>query len=327
MKNTFNWGIVGPGRIAERFATDLAKLPEARLFAVGSRSKARAAEFAQKLGIPRYYGSYDELVNDSDVDICYVATPHPFHRENTLLCLRHGKPVLCEKPMAINEQQVREMVECARKHGLFLMEAMWTRFLPVIQQVKVWLQEKSIGNVRMLSVDFGFRTGWNPQDRLLNPNLGGGALLDVGVYTIAFASMVYGVQPKEILACSHIGETGVDEQSAMLLRYDDGGLALLSCAIRTNTAHEAWIYGTEGSIHIPTFWHATSAILQVKGKDLIEISEESGYHYEAREVMSCVGEGKKESQGMPLDESIAIAQSMDRVRTSIGLTYPMENHI
>jgi predicted dehydrogenase len=219
------------------------------------------------------------------------------------------------------------MVECARKHGLFLMEAMWTRFLPVIQQVKVWLQERVIGDVRMLSVDFGFRTEWNPQGRLLNRTLGGGALLDVGVYTVAFAYMVFGKRPKKILACADIGQTGVDEQSAMLLCYDDGALALLSCAIRTNTIQETWIYGTEGSIHIPAFWHPTSAILHVQGKYLKEISGAVGYHYEAMEVMSCLRAGKTESPRMPLDESIAISQGLDHVRSLIGLTYPMEDQI
>jgi predicted dehydrogenase len=327
MKSIINWGILGPGRIATKFATDLVNLPEANLLAVGSRSKARANKFAQTFGIARSYGNYDKLVTDPDVDVIYVATPHTFHKEHTLLCLQNNKAVLCEKPMAMNEGQLREMVELARKKNLFLMEGMWTRFLPVIQQVKDWLRKKTIGDVRILSSDFGFRTGWNPQDRLLNPNLAGGALLDVGVYTVALTYMVYGDSPRQVIADAYIGETGVDEQTAMLLRYDDGALALLFCSIRTNTPQEARILGTLGSIHIPGFWHTTSAVLQIEGKDPVKNSGEAGYHFEAAEVMSCLKAGKNESSRMPLDESLAIVQTMDHVRALIGLTYPMEKKV
>jgi dihydrodiol dehydrogenase / D-xylose 1-dehydrogenase (NADP) len=254
------------------------------------------------------------------VDAVYVATPHPFHREHTLLCLEHGKAVLCEKPMGVKERQVREVVDCARAQDVFLMEAMWTRFLPAIGKVREWLQGGAIGDVRMVTADFGFRTGWNPEGRLLNPDLAGGALLDVGVYTVAFAAMVLGDSPVEIQASAHIGETGVDEQSAMLLRYADGALALLSCAVRTSTPQEARIQGTEGSIHIPGCWHATSAFLQVGNADPVEFEGPVGYHYEAAEVMSCLASGDKESATMPLDESIAIARTLEQARSIVGLT-------
>jgi len=324
MRTRSGWGILGAGNIATRFAADLTNLPDAALVAVGSRSAAKAAEFAAKFDCKRSYGSYAELVNDPDVDVVYIATPHPFHKEHTIQCLQHGKAVLCEKPMAINEQQVREMAKCARENDVFLMEAMWTRFLPVIKTVRQWLEGKKIGDIRMLSADFGFRTGWNPQGRLLNPDLAGGALLDVGVYIIALASMVFGTFPVEIHAAAHIGKTGVDEQSAMIFRYEQGALALLSCAIRTNTPQEARIDGTEGSIYIPMFWRATSAILRVNGKEPLHISGSAGYQYEAAEVMSCLRDGKKASPTMPLDESIAIARTMDQIRGMTGLTYPME---
>jgi dihydrodiol dehydrogenase / D-xylose 1-dehydrogenase (NADP) len=320
VKKQFGWGILGPGNIAHRFATDLRNLPAARLAAVGSRSPERAAAFAASFGADRAYGSYEELVADPRVDAVYVATPHPFHREHTLLCLEHGKAVLCEKPMGVNERQVRDVVDCARAQDVFLMEAMWTRFLPAIGKVREWLQGGAIGDVRMVTADFGFRTGWNPEGRLLNPDLAGGALLDVGVYTVAFAAMVLGDSPVEIQASAHIGETGVDEQSAMLLRYADGALALLSCAVRTSTPQEARIQGTEGSIHIPGFWHATSAFLQVGNADPVEFEGPVGYHYEAAEVMSCLASGDKESATMPLDESIAIARTLEQARSIVGLT-------
>lgn len=325
MKNRVGWGILGAGGIATRFVSDLVKLPDARLVAVGSRSQDRAGEFASRHGVERAYGSYTELAEDEDVDVVYVATPHPFHQPHTLLCLDHGKAVLCEKPMGVNAGQVRDMVARARANDLFLMEAMWTRTLPVIQQVRKWIDQGRIGRVRMLTADFGFRTGWNPDGRLLNPVLAGGALLDVGVYVLAMASMVFDGNPVAVHALAHIGETGVDEQTAMVLSYEDGALALLSCAIRTGTPQQARIDGTDGSIDIPDFWHATRATLAVRGEAPIEHTGDSGYHYEAAEVMACLRAGKKESDLVPLDESIAIAAIMDQMREQIGLVYPMED--
>lgn len=324
MEGKVGWGILGPGSIAARFATDLKNLPDAARVAVGSRSADRAAEFADEHQFPRAYGSYAELVADPDVDVVYVATPHPFHQEHTMLCLDHGKAVLCEKPMGVSARQVEEMANHARAKGQFLMEAMWTRFLPVVKTVGEWLEERRIGDVRMLTADFGFRTGWNPAGRLLNPELAGGALLDVGVYVAALAHAVFGAAPDKVQAVAHLGKTGVDEQTAMLLRYAGGEIALLSCAVRTNTPQGARIDGTEGSIHIPSFWHATSATLQVSGQDPVHISDSAGYHYEAAEVASCLRAGRTESPLMSLDESIAIAQTLSQARAEIGLIYPFE---
>ena len=325
MTTNIHWGILGAGSIANKFATDLANLSDAKLLAVGSRDAGRAQAFAEKHGAERAYGSYANLVHDPDVDVIYVATPHPFHKAHTILCLEQGKAVLCEKPMAINAGQVREMVTCARENDAFLMEAMWTRCLPVSGIVRRWLEEERVGEVRMLQADFGFRTGWNPEGRLLNPELAGGALLDVGVYIVALAYMVFGESPVDVQAAAHIGETGVDEQTGMLLHYDGGELALLSCAIRTGTRHEARIIGTEGSIYIPTFWRATSATLDVRGESSVTVTEPSGYHYEAAEVMACLHADQRESALIPLEESISIAETLDRVRGLIGLRYPMED--
>jgi predicted dehydrogenase len=324
MTQSIGWGILGAGKIATKFATDLKNLADASLVAVGSRSADRADQFAQDWGVERSYGSYADMIADPDVDAVYVATPHPFHKEHTLLCLDGGKAVLCEKPMAVHAGQVRVMVQAARERGLFLMEAMWSRFNPVLVQVQQWLDEGQIGEARMLSADFGFRTGWNPEGRLLNPALAGGALLDVGVYVVSLASSVFGGAPVEIQAAAHLGETGVDEQTGMVFRYASGGLALLACAIRTVTPHMARIDGTEGAIEIPAFWHATSARLIRPGQEPLEASGDFGYHYEAAEVMACLLEGVTESATMSLDESIAIAETMDQVREQIGLTYPPE---
>jgi predicted dehydrogenase len=327
MEKTIRWGILGPGNIAHRFAEGLSVLADAELIAVGSRSSERADKFANEFSIPHRHGSYVDLANDPDVDAIYVATPHPFHKEYTILCLEAGKAVLCEKPLAVNAQQAREMVECARESRKFLMEAMWTRFLPAMVKVREWLAEGAIGEARMLTADFGFRSGWNPEGRLLNPELAGGALLDVGVYTVAMAHMVFDGSPSRITSMAHIGETGVDEQSAILLGYDSGQLAMLSCAVRTSTPQDARIMGTEGSIHIPGFWHTTSATLYASGKNAERIEmpfEGNGYNYEAAEVMRCLRGGKLESDITPLDESLSIIETMDKVRAQWGLKYPME---
>ncbi len=324
MDKRIGWGILGAGSIARKYATDLGNLPAARLVAVGSRSADKAARFAGEVGVERSYGSYASMIADPEVDVVYVATPHPFHKEHTLLCIEAGKAVLCEKPMAVHGGQVREMVAAAREHDLFLMEAMWSRFNPVLVQVRQWLAERRIGEVRMLTADFGFRTGWNPEGRLLNPSLAGGALLDVGVYVVSLAALVFGGAPEQVQAAAHIGETGVDEQTAMVLKYTGGGLALLACAIRTVTPHMARIDGIKGAIEIPRFWHPTRARLIRPGQEPVEVTGAFGYHHEAAEVMACLRQGKTESETMPLDESISIAETMDKVRTQIGLGYPAE---
>jgi predicted dehydrogenase len=320
---TIGWGILGAGSIATKFATDLKNLDDARLLAVGSRSADRAAQFAAKWGVEHSYGSYAQMLADPEVDAVYVATPHPFHKPHTLLCLEAGKAVLCEKPMAVNAGEVRAMVEAARARKLFLMEAMWSRFNPVMVQARRWLDEGLIGEPRMLTADFGFSARVNPEARLFNPALAGGALLDVGVYVVSLASWIFGGVPMQILAAAEIGATGVDEQTGMLLKYAGGPLALLACAIRTQTPQMARIDGTEGAIEVPAFWHPTVAHL-IRPEDPLEVRGTFGYHFEAAEVMECLRQGKTESDVMPLDESIAIAETMDQVRAQIGVRYPME---
>jgi predicted dehydrogenase len=322
--DTIGWGILGPGTIATKFATDLQNLPDARLVAVGSRAQERAESFASQFDIDSAYGSYEALVEDPAVDVVYVATPHPYHREHTLLCLRHGKAVLCEKPLGVSERDVRAMILQARKENLFMMEAMWTRFLPVWETVRGWLSERRIGDVRQVQCDFGFRTAWNPEGRLLNPDMAGGALLDVGVYCVAVALMVYGGAPLQVQATAHLGETGVDEQTAMLLAYRDGAMAMLSCAIRTATPQTAFLIGTEGIITVPDFWHATEAMLERDDQEPVIARGKVGYHFEAREVMECLRQGHTESDVMPWQDSVHIARTMDRVRSAIGLEYPWE---
>ncbi len=327
MYEKIRWGIIGTGNIAKLFAHGLSALPDAELVAVGSRSQASADTFGDQFAIPRRHASYQALAEDPGVDAIYIATPHPLHRENTLQALRAGKAVLTEKPFTINAQEAREVIQFARQQRLFLMEAMWTRFIPAMVRVRELLAQGVIGEPHMLTADFGFRTGFNPEGRLFNPQLGGGALLDVGVYCISLASMIFG-KPERITSMAHLGETRVDERAAMILGYSGGQLALLSTAIRTNTPMEAIISGSEGQIRIPPlFWKPTHISVTVHGKEQTEIDLPlvgNGYNYQAAEVARCLREGQTESPVMPLDETLSIVEMMDTIRSQWGLKYPME---
>ncbi len=319
------WGILGCGNIAGKFADGLRAVPEAKLHAVASRSEPKARQFREKHGAAKWYADYESLAADPEIDVIYIATPHVFHKTHTMLCLSSGKHVLCEKPFAVNRKEAEEMVAAARTKKLFLMEAMWTRFLPVIREVRRLLTQGIVGDVRMITADFGFRADFDPQSRLFDPALGGGSLLDVGVYTVAWANMIFNKPPSSLVSTASFAATGVDNQAATILRYDKGELALLSSSLSAATANEAGIFGTRGSIRIPSFWRAMRAT--VSGEDKKEISipfKANGYEYEAEEVMRCVEDGKVESPTMPLADSLAILAMLDEIRGQWGLVYPME---
>lgn len=327
MKRKINWGILGPGNICHKFVESLKLLEDANLLAVGSRSKTRAEEFASKYNIPVAYGSYEELVNDKDIDIIYVATPHSGHYENAKLCIEAGKAVLCEKSFTVNANEAEELIKLARNKKVFLMEAMWTRYLPAISKLRELLAEGAIGDVQMVKADFGFRFEGDNSHRLLNPELAGGALLDVGIYTISFASMIFGSNPIKITGIPSIGETGVDEQFASILEFEGGKLAVCCAAVKTHIQHDAWVFGTKGRIHIPDFWHAK--LLNVyKDDGSVEKLElpfvSTGYFHEAEEAVKCLQDGKLESSIMTLDETYEIMKIMDKLRNQWGLRYPFE---
>jgi predicted dehydrogenase len=251
---TIHWGILGTGLIAREFAEGLRSLPDAQLLAVGSRKLVTAQEFSRQLNIPRAYGSYEELVADQDIDVVYIATPHIRHKEDCILCLQAGKAVLCEKPFTVNAQEARDVIAIAREKQLFCMEAMWMRFMPLIQTVQQMIHNGSIGEVRMLTADFGYPAKYNPENRFFNLKLGGGALLDRGVYPLSLAFQLLGL-PSQVVSQASIGQTGVDEQVAILLGYPQGQLAILSTTLRSQTSNEAVIIGTGGQIriHAPFF--------------------------------------------------------------------------
>ncbi|MFA4945591.1 MAG: Gfo/Idh/MocA family oxidoreductase [Lentisphaeria bacterium] len=321
MERPIRWGILGTGAIARKFAADLLRLPGAELAAVGSRTTEAAERFGAEFAIPRRHGSYAGLAADPEVDVVYVATTNQLHREEALLCLDHGKAVLCEKPFALNLAEAEAMAARARHRGLFLMEAMWTRFFPAIGRLEELLQEGAIGELRQLDARFGFRAPAEPHGRLFDPALGGGALLDVGVYPVALAQLLFGREPARIAALAHHGPTGVDEQAGILCLYDRGELATLACAIRTQARNEAALYGTSGMIRLPDpFWRPERLILARDGQEhSFEFPTAAargghGYGYEAAEVMRCLREGRRESPRYPLATTLAVMRTLDRIR-------------
>ncbi len=320
------WGILGAGAIAKRFCSDTEPLFDHLIYAVGSRDQAKADAFGEPFRAEKAYGSYEELVQDPDVDIIYVATPHNFHKEHSLLALEAGKPVLCEKPFTINAGEAQVVVDKAREKNLFLMEGMWSRCFPALIKAREIIQSGQIGEARMLNADFGFRAGVNPESRLFNPALGGGGLMDVGVYTVSLASFFFGPATR-VTSLANMGSTGVDEEVGMVLGHEKGQLSLLSTAIRLNTPQVATVLGTEGKLVVEGPWWKPGAItVSVKGNEERTAFPVTGggFQYEAMHVAECLRTGKKESPLIPLDETLSIMKTLDELRAQFGLKYPME---
>jgi len=312
--------------MAVGFANDLALVDDAELVAVGSRSVERAQAFAERYGAPAAYGSYEELAADPSVDVVYVATPASRHADDTLLFLEAGKHVLCEKPFALNATQARRMVAAARERGLFLMEAMWARFLPPYRKLAELLADGAIGEPRLVEADFGFAMPREPGGRLWDPALGGGSLLDLGVYPVQLAAMVLGT-PTSVAAAGHIGPTGVDEHVAAVLGHTGGELAVVKAAIATNMACTARISGTLGVIELPAIMHCPGSltVLRLGQTEVIDTPwTGGGWQFQVFEVHDRLAAGDLESPVMPLDESVSIMETLDAIREQIGLRFPGE---
>lgn len=327
MSKTIRWGILGLGGIAKTFVEGVSILDDAEVVACGSRTADKAEAFGAKLNIPHRHASYEALVADPDVDAIYVATPHPMHKENCLLAIANGKPVLCEKPFTMNVRETEEVIAAAKAANLLVMDGMWSLFLPHVLKAHELAKSGIIGDVRMIQADFAFRGGWQPEARWLNPVLGGGALLDVGVYVISLAQLFLG-QPTTITGTAHIGDTGVDEQAAIVLGLPEGKLASLFCGVRIKTNHEATIFGTEGSIKLHKMWyHPSKLTLSINKKEEKEIAPDTvgnGFNYEAAEFGRCLRDGIKESPMRTYPETISVMNTMDTLRKQWGLVYPME---
>ena len=331
MTRKIRWGILSTGAIARQFAQGLTSVPDAELVAVGSRTQAAADRFGDAFRVPRRHASYRAVAEDPDVDVVYIGTPHNLHCENTLMCLEAGKPVLCEKPFAINAAQAERMVALARSKRLFLMEALWTRYLPAMIELRRLLAAGTIGPIRMIEADFGFRPEYDPLGRLYNPDLGGGALLDIGIYPISLTAMLLGL-PARMTAIAEIGRTGVDERSAVVLAYPGGELAVLTFSLTTDMPSEILVLGIEGwiRVHGPIYRPekltvSLKAAAGARTERVLPLPVTgNGYNYEAAEVMRRLREGALESPGMMLDESLAIMRLMDAIRAQWGLRYPGE---
>lgn len=313
------WGIMGPGNIVRRVSKSFAVTEGMEMFAIASRSEERAKAAAATYNAKRWYGSYEELVKDPDVEAVYVATPASLHCENTCLALEHGKPVMCEKPFAVTEKEAQRMVDCARANGVFLMEAMWTRFIPSVIKARQWVDEGRIGKVVMIQADMGFYGSKEPPVAPTLPVESVGGMLDIGVYTLSLATYMLHKMPLEIKAFGTFNPFGMDNQGAAIMRYDDGELVSMYTATHTESANEVWIYGIDGKIHIPKwFWCAQSAELFPRGGQP-EVFEHrtaaEGFEFELLEVERCIREGLLESPIIPLDESIAIIKTINQIRS------------
>lgn len=322
------WGIIAPGRIASKFASDLLLSDGSDIVAVASRNRQRSEEFAKTYSIPEVYDDYDSLLQISDCDIVYIASPHVFHKEQVLSCIRAGKAVLCEKPVTLSARDFAEIQLAAAEHQVFFMEAMWTRFFPVMEQVLAAIAEGTIGKVTLVQANFGFKAQEDFTDRLYASELGGGSLLDTGVYVLTLAQMVYQRPPQDIMTQAVMAPTGVDGTGSYLLRYGDEQLAMLSSSIVTKTVNSATIYGENGYITINNFWMPDKATFTFHdGKEQVIDNKNIGigYYYEIKDIERCLANGLKENPKRTLNNTRDVLTVMDSIRQTWGLVYPGEH--
>ena len=327
MSEKLRWGIIGTGFIAELFVTDLLANGFS-VAAVGSRTEGAAQEFAERFDIPAAHASYEDLVADESVDIVYVATPHPFHFANTTLALNAGKHVLVEKAFTINAKDAAAIVALAEEKNLVVLEAMWTRFLPHMARLRELIAEGVVGQVRTVIADHNQSLPSDPTHRLQDPALGGGALLDLGIYPVSFAWDILG-KPTSVTAIASKTPTGVDRQTAIILGYEDGQQALLHTALDTAGPNTASVIGTDGWVAIErVFYEPTAFTVYNTAGDVIERYEsqvsDRGMQYQAAEVENLVRAGALAGDILPPSETVGIMETLDEIRAQIGLVYPGE---
>jgi predicted dehydrogenase len=329
MAKIIRWGILGAGKIANKFASDLRWVEDAELKAIGSQDKLKGEEFARIHNIPIIYNSYEDLVSSKEVDVIYVATPHGFHHKHVMLCLNHGKAVLCEKAFALNAKQVTEMIELSQRKKVFLMEAFWTKFIPQYEMVRSMIDRGDIGEIKLVQADFGFKAPSPPAQRLFDPELGGGSLLDIGIYPVFFALSLLG-KPTELNAIMTPYASGVDEQIVINMKFANGALAVLSSTFASDTPTEAVIAGTEGRIQMRNRFHNPVGNIElIKNRDEvqpIEVRREEGYGYqfEARHVCDCLRKGLSQSPVYSLQDSLLLIKTLDKIRKCAGIKYPVD---
>ncbi len=324
--NKIKWGILGCGNIANKFANDLLLIEDAEIYAVASRNKERANNFKSKHHAVVAYDSYDGFFKDDNIDIVYIATPHISHAELSIKAMENNKHVLCEKPLAINKKEAKAMIETSRKTSRFFMEALWTRFNPSFKAIKKCVEKGGIGQVKYINADFSFKSDKPLDSRVLNLNLGGGAILDIGIYPAFLAYTLLGI-PKEILARSIFHEvTKCDTQTSMIFNYDDAQ-AVLYCSFESNSDKIARISGTKGEIYLHDSWHVAPGYTLVKNDQEQKINlpvKGFGFTYEIIECHNCLRKKKIESDLWSHKNSLDLINILDQIRDHVGLKYPHE---
>jgi predicted dehydrogenase len=323
MAKPINWGIIGPGHIAAKFAADLHLAENSLLKAVASRSLPRARDFADKFAVERAYGSYAELAEDADIDVVYIATPHPHHFTNAMRCLKRGKAVLCEKPLGMNSSEVEQLYAVARENKCLLMEGLWTRFIPATEKLLQLIHQGDIGEVIFIQADFGFRAPADPQSRHFDKALGGGSLLDIGIYPVFLSHLLCG-PPDTCKALATMTDGGVDSACTILFGYREQGQAMLSSTFLIDTQCAATIYGSTGTIKLQTPFHHSKKLHLWRDAQQEEFTipyRGNGFVDEIEEIESCLRQNRWQSPRLPLQMSLGVAHSLDRIRAEIGLHY------
>lgn len=319
-------GILGAGNIARNMANTLNAMDDAQFYAVGSRSMEKAEKFAKEYGAQKAYGSYEDLVSDPEVELVYVATPHSHHFEHAKLCIEHGKPVLCEKAFMANAKQAKEIFELAKEKNVFITEAIWTRYLPSRKMIDDVIASGEIGEVTFVTANLGYDI--KDVERMQNPELAGGALLDVGIYPLTFISMVLGNEIKEVVSTCTKTATGMDEQNAIILKYDNGVMAMAHSGMLAGTEQYGIVYGTKGYLIAENLNNVTGIKVYTKERKLIrELSvpkQITGFEYQVRASMKAIREGHLECEEIPHEESVIMMELMDRLRADWGIRYPFE---
>lgn len=321
----YKWGILAPGKMSAKFTRALKLLDNVELHAVGSRDIERATLFARDYGFKNYYGSYEELAADPDLEIVYIASPHSYHYEHTMLCLRNGKHVICEKAFAMNAREVKEMINEAKKRKLFLMEALWPPFQPFYKKAHEIIKSGILGNINYLDGYFSFIPPFDPNDRKFNLSLGGGSLMDIGIYPVIDALTFLGL-PSGIKAAAVFGQTGSEESLSVIFTYRNGKMASLYSSFRTSIGIGCEIYCEKGNLIVSRGRDMNQrVILSLHGKEKEEFvftPPAMGYHWEAEEVMKCLDEGRIESPVVPLSFSYDLIKTIDRIRKTAGIVFP-----
>lgn len=322
-----NWGIYGAGKIADKFATDFLKVDEAKLISAYARDLDKCKKFCEKHKIEHAYDDELAFFSDANIDIVYIATPHNLHAESALKAIKAGKHVLCEKPFALNAKQAKVVLDAAEEAGVFIMEAIWSLFLPTIRKVLSWVDSGKIGNIKHIQANFGFKGNLDPEWRLMNPKLGGGALLDVGIYPVMISNTLMKSKPVSIKASAKLTETGVDGTTSMVLEYPGKVMASLNASIETQLLNTLIIYGEIGRIEVPSFWMSDKAYLIIE--DDIEIynadeDDKNGYHHETRAVTDVIENRKLQHPYITHDFTLSLIETLDAIRKEVGVVYDVD---